>query len=338
MESNGHDLNVEEMTKTLRDDLATVKCEGRVFAPKVPSKDELEAGANDNGKILRVGTLVLQRASFNALWIRIGCLRQKVPPVALLNAVVKIAVEEQNELKPRKAAVYIGMHESCLSGAAIDFDFLHSLGFFFHHYRPSPDKDAEPLGELVYVVDLDDVVPVYATSIEGATGIILSPEADKVLAVWERGGWSTPGGAVNQGEMKIDALHREIREEVGLKVDPEVQPIYLGGYQQSNARDGRINDNFSAFLVRTTEEAAPMVDNKEIHKAMWLPWEGLVSEWKEKGRSMKDKNVALESSALPEDKRTVSRNLLCFLERYQDGKGIPCKVTPGKECKIGFGL
>ena len=84
MESNGHDLNVEEMTKTLRDDLATVKCEGRVFAPKVPSKDELEAGANDNGKILRVGTLVLQRASFNALWIRIGCLRQKVPPVALL--------------------------------------------------------------------------------------------------------------------------------------------------------------------------------------------------------------------------------------------------------------
>ena len=81
-----------------------------------------------------------------------------------------------------------------------------------------------------------------------------------------------------------------------------------------------------------------MVDNKEIHKAMWLPWEGLVSEWKEKGRSMKDKNVALESSVLPEDKRTVSRNLLCFLERYQDAKGIPCKVTPGKECKIGFGI
>ena len=172
---------------------------------------------------------------------------------------MKIAVEEQNELKPRKAAVYIGMHESCLSGAAIDFDFLHKEGFFFHHYRPSPDPAAEPLGELVYVADLDDVVPVYATSIEGATGIILSPDADKVLAVWERGGWSTPGGAVNQGEMKIDALHREIREEVGLEVDAEVQPIYLGGYQQSNARDGGINDNFSAFLVRTTEEVPPFV-------------------------------------------------------------------------------
>ena len=52
----------------------------------------------------------------------------------------------------------------------------------------------------------------------------------------------------------------------------------------------------------------------------------------------KPRNVALESSVLPEDKRTVSRNLLCFLERYQDGKGIPCKVTPGKECKIGFGI
>ena len=82
--TNAHDLTVEEMTKTLREDLATLKCEGRVFAPKVPSKDELEAGANDSGRILAVGTLVLQRASFNALWIRIGCLRQKVPPVALL--------------------------------------------------------------------------------------------------------------------------------------------------------------------------------------------------------------------------------------------------------------
>jgi ADP-ribose pyrophosphatase YjhB (NUDIX family) len=338
MKSNGHDQTVEEMTKTLREDLATLKCEGRVFAPQVPSKEELEAGANANGKILSMGTLVLQRASFNALWIRIGCLRQKVPSVALLNAVVKTAVEVQEALEPRKAAVYIGISESCLSGAAIDFDFLHSQGFFFHHYRPSADKAAEPLGELVYVVDLDDVVPVYATSIEGATGIILSPEADKVLAVWERGGWSTPGGAVNQGEMEIDALHREIREEVGLEVDAEVQPIYLGGYQQSNARDGRINDNFSAFLVQTTTEAQPMVDNKEIHNAMWLPWECLVSEWKEKGRSIKDKNVALESSVLPEDKRTVSRNLLCFLERYQDAKGIPCKVTPGKECKIGLGI
>merc|ERR1712078_442186 len=75
---------VEEMTKTLREDLATLKCEGRVFAPQVPSKEELEAGANANGKIPSMGTLVLQRASFNALWIRIGCLRQKVPSVALL--------------------------------------------------------------------------------------------------------------------------------------------------------------------------------------------------------------------------------------------------------------
>ena len=33
-------------------------------------------------------------------------------------------------------------------------------------------------------MDLDDVVPVYATSIEGATGIILSPEADKVPPIF----------------------------------------------------------------------------------------------------------------------------------------------------------
>ena len=120
-------------------------------------------------------------------------------------------------------------------------------------------------------MDLDDVVPVYATSIEGATGIILSPAADKVLAVWERGGWSTPGGSVDSGEMKTEALEREIREEVGVKLNAAVPPIYLGGYQVAKARDDRVNDNFAAFAVRAHSEYLE-VDQKEIEKAMWLPW------------------------------------------------------------------
>ena len=156
-----------------------------------------------------------------------------------------------------------------------------------------------------------------------------------MLAVWERGGWSTPGGAVNQGEMEIDALHREIREEVGVKLNAAVPPIYLGGYQVAKARDDRVNDNFSAFAVRAYSEYFD-VDHKEIEKAMWLPWEPLLSEWLAAGRPITDWNVALKSSVLPEEKRLVSRNLLCWLETYKAGRGMPCKVAPGEMCKIGF--
>jgi len=33
-------------------------------------------------------------------------------------------------------------------------------------------------------------------------------------------------------------------------IDPDFAPVYLGGYHQGGARDDRINDNFSAFVVR----------------------------------------------------------------------------------------
>ena len=95
-------------------------------------------------------------------------------------------------------------------------------GFAFHHAVPDNT-------ELVYVCDQAGMTPAYATSIEGATGVVFSPDEEKILSVWERGGWNTPGGAVDPGEMKIEALARECREEVGIALDPSYDPVYLGG-------------------------------------------------------------------------------------------------------------
>ena len=75
-----------------------------------------------------------------------------------------------------------------------------------------------------------------------------------MLLVFERGAWNTPGGAVDMGESKLDALVREVREEVEVAVDRSWGPFYLGGWQQARARDNLINDNFSVFAVRLTNE------------------------------------------------------------------------------------
>lgn len=65
-----------------------------------------------------------------------------------------------------------------------------------------------------------------------ARALIIDP-ADRVLLVrfdfplpdvGPRTVWATPGGGIEAGESVIDALHRELREEVGL-VDATIGPI-----------------------------------------------------------------------------------------------------------------
>ncbi len=61
---------------------------------------------------------------------------------------------------------------------------------------------------------------------ESVRALIMDP-ADRVLLVrfhWEGldladGFWANPGGGIEAGETRLDALQRELREEVGLEID-----------------------------------------------------------------------------------------------------------------------
>ena len=254
--------------------------------------------------------------------------------------------------KPKPRAIYVAV--SLHTMQAIDFGYLVGQGFRFHHHRapghgatplPAP---SEPLGdgevnhraakeaassELVYVAEpavslgigVKGMVPSYSTSIEGATAICLSPDGTKVLLVWERLCWTTPGGAVDPGECKVEALRRELMELLGAELDENAEMQYVGGWSKGRARDNISNDSFSCFVVHVKSEHL-QVDNLEIQEADWFEWKPLLAKWREMDEP---RGYQLEIDVgKGEGRSKMGGNTLLGLDLYEKGKG--CKLKTKK--------
>ena len=271
--------------------------------------------------------------------------------------------------KKNASAIYIAISMNALQ--AVDVTWLiEQHGFRFHHYRPAGHglpiadeqlaREADGSGEMVYYcwpglggngAKLDPV-PSYATAIEGATGIVLSKDGSQVLAVWERRAWSTPGGAVNPGESKLETLEREVYEELRAEVDLSRGATMVGGWSQARARDNLVNDSFGAFVVHLKHDVFEP-DDREISEARFFEWRPILETWRERGRPTHEKPVKMDlglpdavargsnGETRTETRNLVSLNLLQWLDTYELGGGLVCKPTEDmqadkKACKVVY--
>ena len=297
------------------------------LGPPVPSKEQIMAGETPCGPVVRHGCCLAQLGPFGGLWLRVGLPQapSRADGASLADAISTLPASE-------RAATYV-----CIGERSISPDLTETLlerGFAFHHYRQSPPDgvgDTPEHNEFVYYRfegdAAHDMVPAYATATEGVGGVILSPDETQVLLIWEYGCWKMVTGSVDPGEALLATLRREAREEVGVQIDGEYDPRYLGGWHMARMRDHLINDRFSMFAVRaaSTEFA---VDGIEVSAAQWFDRRALLRLWEESagGTVATDQHrIELPGLSDPSERNVVSTWALRSLRSLEEGQGMLVK-------------
>jgi len=80
--------------------------------------------------------------------------------------------------------------------------------------------------------------------------------------------YTMPGGVVEAGEMLMDAVKREVREETAL----EIEPVALAGHREAVTRDreGKVERHFVILCFAARWVAGEPVLNEELDDARWL--------------------------------------------------------------------
>ncbi|QJQ22144.1 NUDIX domain-containing protein [Pseudomonas sp. SK] len=90
----------------------------------------------------------------------------------------------------------------------------------------------------------------------------------RTLLVRKRGtqAFMQPGGKIDAGESPVEALVRELHEELGLRVDP-AQALHLGQFSAPAANEPGFQVQAQLFRVDCVAAVAPAA---EIEEVVWL--------------------------------------------------------------------
>jgi NADH pyrophosphatase NudC (nudix superfamily) len=110
---------------------------------------------------------------------------------------------------------------------------------------------------------------VYANPAPTASAIIVDDAGQVLLARRASdpgaGLWDLIGGFIDEGEDALDALRREVREELSAEIEPRE---YLGAYPDRYGEDGVYTLNFY-WTARLTSDGIQL-DESELEEIAWF--------------------------------------------------------------------
>jgi nucleoside triphosphatase len=85
------------------------------------------------------------------------------------------------------------------------------------------------------------------------------------------GQWAIPGGGIKQGEKMVEALKREVREEVGLEIYEINQLHFQDARRTKLMQNGKKEDLYMIHLVFTARTKIDAVQlNDEFEEYVWV--------------------------------------------------------------------
>lgn len=100
----------------------------------------------------------------------------------------------------------------------------------------------------------------------GAIGVVAREGEVLLVRLAYRRGWGLPGGLLKRGEQPVDAVRREVAEEVGVDVEPVDRPTVV---VESDVR--RVDVVFRCRIV----SGDVGVSSPEVEEARWWPLDDL---------------------------------------------------------------
>lgn len=158
-------------------------------------------------------------------------------------------------------AVHIYIHEDCLVNI---FPLIKKLNYVFRAYDNNSYQYYKWL-----LLDIEDKVHPYATSTSGATTMILSPDEQSVLFVYENDMWKPVTGGDYFGDISLQTALREAIEEVGIEIDHNFGPKAIGFWNTGGRCGGKINNMMSCYIIKA-KSLELKLDNFEITLAKWF--------------------------------------------------------------------
>jgi nucleoside triphosphatase len=92
------------------------------------------------------------------------------------------------------------------------------------------------------------------------------------------GQWGFPGGGIQPGELRDAALHRELREELGIEIDNVRPAFFKDGVFEKLYVDGTAHPMYLIFLVfHCNARSETILLNEEFDEYRWVSEQELAS-------------------------------------------------------------